>query len=285
MTRRRPYHGRRAAIATMHGKEAAVTPALSRLLGVTVERAADVDTDALGTFTGEIPRAGDMLEAARAKARLAVARTDATIGLGSEGAFGPHPAIPFLSSGIELILLLDALTGQEIVAQRRTRTNYDSVAAAPGDDLSDFLTRVGFPSHALIVKPERCADVFVVRKGLSDIPALDDALAAMAARSESGRALVQTDMRAHLNPTRMKAIGFVAKALAVRAARLCPACDAPGFGIVGIVRGLPCGDCGAPTRLIRAETHGCALCGHRTLRRVRPERLRAEAKWCDACNP
>lgn len=285
MTRRRPFHGRRAAIATMHGKEAAVAPALARFLGVEVERAADVDTDALGTFTREFPRAGDMLEAARAKARLAIVRTDATIGLGSEGAFGPHPFVPFLASGVELMLLLDALTGQEIVAQRRTRTNYDSTVAAPGDDLSHFLTRVGFPSHALIVKPERCADAVMVRKGLRDIPALNDALADMAARSESGRALAQTDMRAHLNPTRMKAIGFVAKALAVRAARLCPACDAPGFGIVDVLRGLPCGDCGAPTRLIRAETHGCGLCGHRALRRVRPGRLRADARWCDSCNP
>jgi hypothetical protein len=285
MTRRHPFVGRRAAIATMHGKDLAVGPVLARCLGLEVARAEGVDTDALGTFTGEIARAGDMLEAARAKAFLAVRRTGATIGLGSEGAFGPHPVIPFLASGIELIVLVDTESDHEISAQRRTRTNYHFSAIGPEDDLSDFLSRIGFPSHAIIVRPEESDDPFVVQKGVADISTLQTAVANMAAQSKSGRALVQTDMRAHLNPTRMKTIAFVAKALALRAARLCPACRLPGFGLVDVARGLRCSDCGAPTRLILAEIHGCGKCGHRETKRHRGPSMRAEPMWCDLCNP
>jgi hypothetical protein len=280
-----PYQGRRAAIATMHGKERVIGEALSRRPGLRVELAADVDTDRLGTFTGEIGRVGSMLDAARAKARLAMARTGATIGLGSEGAFGPHPVVPFLASGVEVIVLIDDASGQEIVAQRRTRTNYDSIEARPGDDLSAFLSRILFPSHAVIVRPEQGADAFNVIKGVSDWRLVDAAVSKMAAVSDTGRAFVQTDMRAHVNPTRMTSIGFVARALALRAARLCPACAAPGFGVEDVLRGLPCEECGAPTRLVRAELHRCRLCGFETTKRERPASMRAEATWCDQCNP
>ena len=46
-----------------------------------------------------------------------------------------------------------------------------------------------------------------------------------------------------------------------------------------------CGDCGAPTRLVRAEIHGCKVCGHKTHRFERPSRTRAEPRWCELCNP
>jgi predicted Zn-ribbon and HTH transcriptional regulator len=280
-----PFSGRRAAIATMHGKEQVMGPVLEGCLGLKVERAERVDTDALGTFTGEIARAGNMLEAARAEALLAVERTGATIGLGSEGAFGPHPIAPFLASGLEVILLLDVRDNHEIVAQRRTRTNYASMSASSGMECGDFLSRTGFPAHAVTVRPEESDELCAVEKGIADLRRLNEVVDSMASRSKTGRALVQTDMRAHVNPTRMKTIGFVAKALALRASRLCPACQTPGFGIIDVVRGLPCGDCGAPTRVVRAEIHGCRKCGHKIIRRDRPASVRADAMWCDSCNP
>ncbi len=62
-----PYRGLWAAIATMHGKEHAIAPALCGWFDMTVTVAPGIDTDALGTFTGEIARAGTMVDAARAK--------------------------------------------------------------------------------------------------------------------------------------------------------------------------------------------------------------------------
>ena len=72
------YAGRTAILATMHGKERAVAPALLETPGLTVTVAAGIDTDRLGTFTGEIDRPGDMLETARRKARLGMETTGAS---------------------------------------------------------------------------------------------------------------------------------------------------------------------------------------------------------------
>lgn len=52
-----PYQGRRATLATKHGKLALIGPVMFRRLGLEVETA-DVDTDVLGTFSGEVPRQG-----------------------------------------------------------------------------------------------------------------------------------------------------------------------------------------------------------------------------------
>ncbi|MEZ5908724.1 MAG: DUF6671 family protein, partial [Hyphomicrobiaceae bacterium] len=75
-------------------------------------------------------------------------------------------------------------------------------------------------------------------------------------RSASANDMVPTDMRAHLNPTRMSSIQDAARRLAFKIARRCPDCDQPGFGLVDVERGLPCCDWRTPTRLIRAEIHG-----------------------------
>jgi len=280
-----PFDGQRAAIATMHGKERVVAPIMEQWFGLRLERAEDIDTDALGTFTGEIERKGGMLDAARAKARLAIERTGAPFGLGSEGAFGPHPVVPILASGLELMVFIDSDSNHEIAVHRRTRTNFNSTFVSPGRDLSDFLARVGFPEHAVIVRPEKSDLRSAVVKGIVEREVLQGAIESMAAISASGRALVQTDMRAHLNPTRMKAIRHVAKALALRVARLCPVCGSPGFGLSDVKRGLPCRECGSPTDLIQAEVHACGRCGNQEHRRQRPMTVRADPMWCNLCNP
>ncbi len=285
MTLSHPYNGLRAAIATMHGKERVVAPLLAQWIDLRVERAEGVDTDALGTFSGEVERKGDMLETARAKAWLAIERSGARFGIGSEGAFGPHPVLPLLASGLELMLLVDAEAGYEICAHRRTRTNHGSASVRPDEAIDDFLARVGFPEHALIVRPEGGDRPAAVDKGIVDGRLLSEAIRTMAALSATGKALVMTDMRAHLNPTRMRAIKQTTKALALRIARLCPACLAPGFGLSEVQRGLPCRDCGSPTDLIHSEIHACNRCGHREHRRQRAAAVRADPSLCAFCNP
>ena len=280
-----PYSGLSAAIGTMHQKELAIGPVLRRWFGIELQVAPDLDTDSLGTFTGEIPRAGTMLEAARAKACLAIERTGAALGIGSEGSFGPDPHIPFVASGLEMLVLREAISGHEIVVHRRTRTNYDNLTVSPGDDITTFLRRVEFPGHAVVVRSEASEDTSVVFKGLTELRDVHMAIENIATRSPSGRAMIQTDMRAHLNPTRMGTLGRLARGLAVRMARRCPHCGEPGFGITDVERGLACRDCGSPTHLIRAEIHSCQSCGHRVLRRERGRNQWSDPMWCQECNP
>ncbi|WP_445730671.1 DUF6671 family protein [Methylocystis sp. IM2] len=64
-----------------------------------------------------------------------------------------------------------------------------------------------------------------------------------------------------------------------------PPCGAPGFGVETVLRGLPCADCGAPTRIVRGELHRCRGCGFEAQRHMRPPSLRADAQCCDLCNP
>ena len=66
---RGPYRGRRIALATLHGKAAAVGPAVRRHLGAGLVVPPGLDTDAFGTFAGDVPRTGTMGTTALAKAR------------------------------------------------------------------------------------------------------------------------------------------------------------------------------------------------------------------------
>lgn len=95
-----PYRGQLAVLTTMHGKEAVIAPVLRERLSLTVVTASAVDTDALGTFSGKVPRTGTMLEVAIAKARLGMAQSGLAIGMASEGSYGPHPHVPFMAGAL-----------------------------------------------------------------------------------------------------------------------------------------------------------------------------------------
>lgn len=262
-----------------------MAPILHRWLGMNLYRCATVDTDQFGAFTGEIQRVGTMLDTARRKAREAVRHSGCVFGVGSEGAFGPDPSAPFLAAGIEVVLLYHASTDHEIYVQRRTHTNYDHILIGPDEDPSFFLNRIGFPGHALVVRPEDSNDPDDMIKGFKDPQLLGKKIRELANRSSTGRVLIQTDMRAHVNPTRMRSIASVTKHLALRIMRLCPGCGTPGFGPVNVIRGLPCSACGAPTSLIRAEIHGCHQCAYTINRCIRSTSLRADPRYCQYCNP
>ena len=106
-TQRRVFIGT-VAFATMRGKEEAIiAPVLLRELGLPVYVCSGIDTDLLGTFTGETQRIGSARDAALAKARLALhAEPGSTYGVGSESSFGPHPSMPFITAGCEIVVLL-----------------------------------------------------------------------------------------------------------------------------------------------------------------------------------
>ena len=221
------YHNRTAVLATMHAKEQAIAPPLRRLgLSLVVPRG--LDTDALGTFSGEVERPGSPFAVAIRKARLGMALANMSLGLASEGSFRTNAWIEIETGGHEILAFVDAERNIEIVeALRAVPTNFANVQARPGDDLGAFLARIGFPAHALIVSPNSVATAFPARriqpgevtKGLRDMTALDAAIAKAAAASADGRAHIETDMRAHLNPTRMRSIAQLAGQLADRLRR------------------------------------------------------------------
>lgn len=272
----RPYEGRTAALATLHGKQRAISPAFRRRLGLTLTVPEGIDTDRLGTFTGEVPRPAGLRDTAVLKAKMGLEATGLPLAVASEGSFGPHPVIPFLALAREALAFIDSARGLTIVEERASeRTNFAALDLTPGADVPAFLARAGFPSHGLILRSSGR-----IVKGITDPVELERLIA----RAETP-ARLETDMRAHMNPTRMREIARLAHALARRLATPCPACAVPGFGRIRTESGLPCATCGAPTALVKAEVHGCTPCGHeQRLSRKDGARTAAPAA-CPLCNP
>jgi hypothetical protein len=288
------YRGAKAVLATMHGKEAVIAPAMRDVLGMDLILPAGVDTDALGTFTGEVRRVGTMREVAIRKARLGMQATGLRIGIASEGSFGPHPVVPFFRAGLELMVLVDDERGvvisESLVADE---TNHDEILVESVSELDAVLPRLGFPTHALVVGPNATTSPWwrlhpefaKMRKGIVSSDELVEAVAHAARISEDGRARVLTDMRAHFNPTRMQSIASLSTMLARRIAAQCPECGSPGFGKVSSASGLPCIECGEESIVPRGDILGCIACDCKREKRLRPPREFAEPGECPQCNP
>lgn len=264
------FEGCEVALATKHGKERLLGPLLRDRLGLRLVHVTSVDTDEFGTFTRTIARAGTALETARRKARAALeARPQAAFGLASEGSFGPHPALPWVAAGHELVLLIDRQGTFELVGEDLTEdTNFQAATAHTLDEAVAFATRIGFPAHAVVA---------------GGLPGLQTLEALEAAFHAAGAPLaLEADMRAHVNPTRQHAILRAGSQLAAACLARCPRCERPGFVERRVEPGLPCETCRAPTHRPRAYLAQCP-CGER---RARPaDTPFAATTWCDACNP
>ncbi|MEB3188553.1 MAG: DUF6671 family protein [bacterium] len=278
-----PWSGQTVVLGTMHGKEVAIAPAMASL-GLHLVVPPGFDTDRFGTFTREIPRAGDQIEAARAKARAALDVTGASLALASEGSFGPHPAIPWIPANREIVLLLDARDGREYRGMAvSTKTCHEHAVVHTLAEAEAFAARLDFPRHALVARAGTDEHAPLLARGIARLEDLREHVSA-GLRVASG-VFLEVDLRAHLNPTRMAVIAEAARDLVRVLAARCPACGSPGFVAVARVPGLPCGDCGLPTRETLHEVLACEPCGASIEQRPQGASSVADPGRCDACNP
>ncbi|MHB1171823.1 MAG: DUF6671 family protein [Lacisediminihabitans sp.] len=277
------YTGRVIAFGTKHGKEQHVGPPFASVLGAHVLAPPGLDTDQFGTFSGEVPRTLTPLDAARAKARLAIEAAGTSFGMASEGSYGALYGGFGPSAHEELLLFTDVTRDIEVTEiVRRASTTHRRITVGNASELDDFLGQIRFPRQAVIVRSADGGNEHVY-KGITAGDVLASAVAAVRNQSSDGRVVVETDLRAHYNPDRQEVLAELGRRLAVRLTQHCQACDCPGFGKVDVLRGLPCSLCGAATNEIRADIHGCARCTAQTFR-ARPV-LAADPQWCDLCNP
>ena len=270
------------ALLTKHGKDRAIAPRFAEALQATINVVDSFDTDTLGTFTREIPRFGRQLDAAREKAELAIEMSGCPLGLGSEGSFTPGP-FGLGSFNLEVITLVDRVRGLEITGALREVGHQASGTFETWDALADFAQKMKFPSHALVVRPNDENDPHI-HKDLTDWDTLRTAFDQCRASSQSGAIFVESDLRAHRNPSRMKNIGAACEDLLARMLRFCPACEAPGFGLARLESGLPCSWCGEPTNDWKAEEFRCVSCTH-IESKPRADRQKANPGLCPHCNP
>lgn len=276
-------NGGRIALLTRHGKERVLAPVLEPVLGGALQRIDDIDTDALGSFTREILRVGTQIEAARTKARIGMAHTGLVRGLGSEGAFGADPFTGLMPWNVEILVLIDDVLGIEIVGMAQGPAMHAHRVVSDWPAAEAFAGDARFPDHHLVVRANDHHDP-IVEKGIDAWAALEAAFLRAQARSTTGRVFLESDLRAHANPTRMDMIGRAAEDLAARYRSRCPRCNSPGYSVVERQAGLPCSACGTPTRELLAEVFGCPKCAH-TERRLRTGLTHADPGRCDLCNP
>lgn len=279
-------NGARAVLATMHGKERAIAPLAARFLGLDPHVAEGLDTDVFGTFSRDVARAGTPRDAARAKIAAAFRlMPDARVGLASEGSFGPHPGLPFAALNRELVLLINRETGLELIGHHATMaTNFAHDVVTDVAAGLALAAKAGFPAHGVIVmgvldgQPAPQLALFKAIAAEADLAAVLSRTIAL-----TGAAHIETDMRAHRNPRRMRAIRRAMIDLVRRSGSCCPACARPGFAMTGRVPGLPCAWCRSPTPLARAEIWACEGCDCREERPVAAPS--ADPMHCAECNP
>ena len=277
------FKGRDLVIATKHGKERVIAPIVEKELGVKCFVSLDLDTDLLGTFTGEIERKDDPITSARNKCFMAMELTNCDIAIASEGSFGPHPSLFFIPADDEIIVLIDKKNGLEIIVRElNTETNFNGSDIKTEEELLAFAANANFPSHGLILRKSKDEYGHIV-KGINSVEQLSKVFIEL--MNDFGTAFVETDMRAMYNPTRMKIIESATQKLIKKINTLCPICNMPGFGITDAKEGLPCEICNFPTRSTLSYLYTCQKCNYTKEEKYPKGKKIEDPMYCDYCNP
>lgn len=277
------FAGRTMVIVGKHKKERVIAPIMEKVLGVTCITVPEIDTDLLGTFSGEIERADDVITTLRKKCALAAEKYPGHLIVASEGSFGMHPVVPLAHADDEVMLCVDYTNQLEFFARKLTTvTNFNAQEIHSVKNLMHFAIKAQFPQHALILRRSKTDNTHIT-KGIQDETTLREVYQQLRARF--GQAYIETDMRALFNPTRMKVIGEVAEDLAGKMNSRCPVCTHPGFSVQDAVSGLPCGMCGTPTQTTQHLVLRCTHCGHSALKAPLHGKKVEDPQFCDFCNP
>lgn len=275
------FEGRKILIASMHHKERVIAPILEKHLGLSC-MIADINTDKLGTFSGEIDRTLSPLECAQKKCEWAMEKYNSDLAIASEGSFGPHPQLFFGYCNEEWVLIKDKKNKAEWFAKIiSTETNFSSKQCESIEEVHSFCQQIGFPEHAVILRKSN-DDFQNIFKGINEYQQLETIAADFLKKYHS--VIVETDMRAMFNPTRMKNIQAATQKLCDQLLNACPNCFFPGFSITKLNSGLPCSACGLPTKSIKSFVYSCQKCDWME-EKVNETRTTEDPMYCDFCNP
>jgi hypothetical protein len=181
------------------------------------------------------------------------------------------------------LILIDQKNGLEIsVRELSISTNFDGQEILNLHELLKFCQQVNFPSHGLILRRQQYDSNNLVT-GITDWNLLESNFKKSIERF--GTAFVETDMRAMYNPMRMEVIRKACQQLIKKINTLCPGCNAPGFGVIRDIPGLPCKQCNMPTRSIKSHIYACQKCSFFEERALSSTKVQEEPMYCDYCNP
>ncbi len=278
-----PYHNAQAVLTSKHHKLSLFQEPFHHALGMRITEE-PLDTDLLGTFSGEVERTSSPIETAITKARMGIKATGIGLGFASEGSIGADPNIPWIPCNIEVLVLVDE--ERNMVISETFKSNEiiaASITSKVGDDISDFLVKADFPRHALIVR-SRSEENPIIIKGITDHGVLQEAIAECAQGSPDQSVRIENDHRAMFSPSRRINISKAVQLLLARVSALCPECGSPGWAKVGYQRGVACEECGELNpEIIKEEILGCSRCEYTT--QGAHIRDSIGAALCFLCNP
>lgn len=278
------YSSKQILLASMHKKEKAISPAFEEILNCKIFVPDNFDTDQFGTFSGEIPRKLSAYQTLIKKAITASTVFNYDYVISSEGSFGPHPDNFIINSNVEMLLLYDRKLNLFISEYLiSTNTNYSQFEVTKDnyntDDYFKWLNRVAFPSHALIIK--HYSDILY--KGVFSFEELESFL--ISDLNKYGKLILESDMRAMMNPTRMEVIKELAYKLAKRIARSCKKCDSPGFGKIEHAGNLLCSWCNRESKIAKYRDYKCLKCDYFEREEIDPDKVFIDPRCCQYCNP
>lgn len=279
------YADSRIVLTTKHQKAKAIAPHFQKNLAAEIMEC-ELDTDTLGTFSGEVPRINSAVECARQKCLWGMEVFDADYGLANEGSFGPDRYLSFMPCNYEVLYFIDSKLGFELkLSYSSNKTNYQMGAFDSIERIIDFTKKALFPSHGLIVRPNLCVNKGILFKGIQSYDSLCQAYEESRKHSSDHQVWIETDMRAHMNPSRMQVIGLLAERFSQQLNNYCPECQMPGWGRIDVENGLPCSECGLESSLIKTEIFGCVACPHRENKPRHDDLSNASPMHCAYCNP
>lgn len=277
------FSNRTVYVLTKHHKDKVIAPLFEKELSLQCETINHIDTDALGTFSGEVERLLDPIATLREKCNLAQKIEGCELVVATEGSFGNHPSIFFASANDELIMFKDFKNDIEIVERVLSlETNLKEAKITSQTALEDFIKSVKFPSHGVIIKAAK-EDYVNMVKGITEYKILLDNFNQLS--KINGSCYLETDMRACYNPTRMEVIKQLTERLILKIKSHCPQCDTPGYGVVEAIRGLPCKLCHSETKSVKAHLYGCQKCNHVSQKMYPNTKEYEDPMYCDYCNP
>lgn len=267
----------------MHKKESVIDPLFADAFNIVSVLPIEIDTDLLGTFSGDIKRIDTPIDAARKKCLLALEVSSCDLAIASEGSFGPHPTIPFVAGDEEIVVLIDKKNELEIIGRTiSTETNFGGEHVVSLNEALEAATRFQFPTHGLIIRDKE-GSLENIFTGIQD-PVVFEKLIVQKLEV-NGSAWIETDMRAMFNPARMKVITEATQNLIAKMKDQCPSCHTPGFAVSNAIKGLPCSMCNLPTQSTLFYTYSCIKCNYTENKKFPHSKEFEEPMYCDFCNP
>ncbi len=240
----------------------------------------DLDTDALGTFSGDVPRLGSPLEVVKRKALLGRGYGRGAWLCASEGSVTTN--LIGIATNLEIVALVSRdervmITGDAMDTDAPA-TSLRVRSSTSDEEILEYVVRgVRHGRHLMISRDDHQV------AAIGALTSIEDVLAACRALGRDSTLLVQTDYRAHLCPPRRVVIARAARDLMERLATSCPECHRGGWGRADAIPGRPCADCGRATEELLGHSWRCPWCRHRESESIAEHDV--DPSRCSWCNP